>query len=44
MSDYGMEIIGLSEIRWKDSGELTTQNGNAFSYSGPGGHNAEHKN
>jgi hypothetical protein len=37
MSDYGMEKIGLSEIRWKYFGEITTKNGNTFLYSGPSG-------
>jgi hypothetical protein len=44
MSDYGMEIIGLSEARWKDFVEITTQNGNAFLYSGLGGDDVEYKN
>jgi hypothetical protein len=35
MSDYGVEIIRLSEVRWKDFGEITTRNGNTFLYSGP---------
>jgi hypothetical protein len=43
MSDYGMEIIRLSEVRWKDFVEITTQNGNTFLYSGPGGDDVEHK-
>jgi hypothetical protein len=43
MSDYGMEIIGLSEVRWKDFGEITTQNGNTLSYSEASGDDAEHK-
>jgi hypothetical protein len=43
MSDYGMETIGLSEVRWKDFGEITTQNGNTFLYLGPSGNDIERK-
>jgi len=28
MINYELDIMGLSEIRWKDSGEIKTQNGN----------------
>jgi hypothetical protein len=44
MSDYGMGIIGLSEVRWKDFGEIATQNVNTFLYSGPSGDDVKHKN
>jgi hypothetical protein len=44
MSDYGMEIIRLSEVRWKDFGEINTQNRNTLLYSWPSGDDIEHKN
>jgi exonuclease III len=37
-SDYGMEIIGVSEVRGTDFGEVTT-----FLHSGPSGNDVEHK-
>jgi hypothetical protein len=43
MSDYGMDTIGLSEVRRKHFGKTITQNGNAFLYSGPSGEDVDRK-
>jgi len=42
MTNYKLDIIGLSEIRWKDNGEIKTQNGNSLIISGIG-EDKEHK-
>ena len=34
MKRYKIEILGLSEVRWKNSSEMTTNNGNYMIYSG----------
>jgi len=34
MINYKMDIMGLSQIRWKDGGEIKTQNGNFLIFSG----------
>jgi len=36
MINYKLDIMGLSEIRWKDSGKIKTQNGNFLIFSGVG--------
>jgi hypothetical protein len=36
MTNYKLDIMGLSEIRWKDNGEITTQDGNSLIFSGMG--------
>jgi hypothetical protein len=33
MTNYKLNIIGLSEIQWKDNGEIKTQNGNSLIFS-----------
>jgi hypothetical protein len=33
---YKLDVMCLSEIRWKDSGEMKTQNGNSLIFSGIG--------
>jgi len=32
--EYKLDIMGLSEIQWKDSSEIKTQNGNFIIFSG----------
>jgi len=34
MKSYGLNILGMSEVRWDEFGEMTTQEGTAFLYSG----------
>jgi exonuclease III len=34
MINYKPDVMGLNEIRWKDSGEIKTQNGNFLIFSG----------
>jgi hypothetical protein len=34
MINCELDIMGLSEIRWKDSDEIKTQNGNFLIFSG----------
>jgi hypothetical protein len=41
--NYKLDIMGLSEIQWKDNGEIKTQNGNSLIFSGIG-EDKEHKN
>jgi hypothetical protein len=37
---YGLNILGMSEVRWSEFGEMTTQDGATFLYSGrPEGEN-----
>jgi len=36
MTNYKMDIMGLSETRWKGNGEIKTQNGNLLMFSGAG--------
>ena len=43
MTNYKLDIMGLSEIQWKDNGEIKTQNGNSLIFSGIG-EDKEHKN
>lgn len=44
MVNYGLDILGLSEVRWLEAGEMQTQEGLTFLYSGPTGDGAEHRN
>jgi hypothetical protein len=40
MKSYGLNILGMSEVRWSEFGEMTTQDGATFLYSGrPEGEN-----
>jgi hypothetical protein len=41
--NYKLDIMGMSQIRWKDSGEIKTQNGNFLIFSGVG-EGKEHRN
>jgi hypothetical protein len=34
MINYKLDIMGLSEIWWKDNGDIKTQNGNFLVFSG----------
>jgi len=34
MTNYKLDIMGLSEIEWKDNGEIKTQNGNSLIFWG----------
>jgi exonuclease III len=34
MKSYGMNILGMSEVRWREFGEMTTHDGATFIYSG----------
>jgi hypothetical protein len=43
MTDYKLDVMGLSEIRWKDNGEIKTQNRNSLIFSGIS-EDKEHKN
>ena len=43
MTNYKLDVMGLSEIRWKESGEIITQNGNSLIFSGVG-EDKEHRN
>jgi hypothetical protein len=43
MTNYKLDIMGLSEIRWKDNGEIKTQYGNSLIFSGTG-EDKEHRN
>lgn len=43
MDSYKLDILGLSEVRWLDHGEMTTREGGTFLYSGPTGEGAEHR-
>ena len=36
MTIYKLDIMGLSEIRWKENSEMKTQNGNFLIFSGVG--------
>ena len=36
MKSYGLNILGMSEVRWSEFGEMTTQDGATFLYSGRG--------
>jgi len=36
MTSYKLGIVGLSETRWKENGEIKTQNGNLLIFSGVG--------
>jgi exonuclease III len=36
MKNYKLDIMALSEIRWKDNGEIKTQDGNSLIFSGIG--------
>jgi len=42
-TNYKLDIMGLSEIRWKDNGEIKTRNGNSLIFSVVG-EDKEHKN
>ena len=43
LTNYKLDIMGLSEIQWKDSEEIITQNGNSLIFSGVG-EDKEHRN
>jgi len=43
MTNYKSDIMRLSEIRWKDNGEIKTQNGNSPIFSGIS-EDEEHRN
>ena len=43
MINYKLDVMGLSEIRWKDNGEMKTQNGNSLIFSDTG-EDKEHRN
>jgi exonuclease III len=43
MNNYKMDILGLSEVRWPEFGEMQTKEGITFLYSGQTGDNAEHR-
>jgi hypothetical protein len=44
MKSYGLNILGMSEVRWSEFGEMTTQDGAIFLYSGrPEGENVSHE-
>ena len=34
MRNYGLSILGMSEVRWRGFGEMTTHDGATFIYSG----------
>jgi hypothetical protein len=34
MKSYGLNILGMSEVRWREFGEMTTHDGATFIYSG----------
>jgi len=36
MISYKLDIMGVSEIRWTENGEIKTQNGNFLIFSGVG--------
>jgi len=36
MTSYNLDIMGLSETRWKENSEIKTQNGNFLIFSGVG--------
>jgi exonuclease III len=36
LTSYKLDIMGLSETRWKENGEIKTQNGNFLIFSGVG--------
>lgn len=44
MEDYRLDILGISEERWLDFGEMTLQNGFTFLFSGATGENTEYRN
>ena len=40
MKSYGLNILGMIEVRWSVFGEMTTHDGATFTYSGrPEGEN-----
>jgi exonuclease III len=43
MTKYKLDILGLRAIRWKDNGEIQTQNGNSLIFS-VAGEDKEHRN
>jgi hypothetical protein len=44
MGDYRLDILGISETRWLDFGEMTVQNRFSFTFSGATGENIKHRN
>ena len=36
MTNYKLDIMGMSETKWKESGEIKTQNGNFLIFLGVG--------
>jgi exonuclease III len=36
MTSYNLDIMGLIETKWKENGEIKTQNGNFLMFSGVG--------
>jgi hypothetical protein len=43
MNNYKIDILGLSKVRWPEFGEMQTQDGITFLYSGQTGDDAEHR-
>ncbi|XP_047111838.1 craniofacial development protein 2-like [Schistocerca piceifrons] len=44
MENYRLDILGLSEVRWPESGEFQTQNGGVLLYAGQTGEDTMHRN
>ena len=44
MDRYGLDILGLSEVRWTTSGIVTLSSGHTLLYSGPPNEDDEHRN
>ena len=44
MDKYGVEGLGLSEVRWTTSGKATLASGNVLLYSGPPNEGYDHRN
>jgi len=44
MKSYGLNSLGMSEVRWSEFGEMTTQDRATFLYSGrPEAENVSHE-
>ena len=42
MKRYGIQLLGIAEARWKDSGQMRLTSGETILYSGHVGENAVH--